>query len=540
MARRLLVLTTALFALCAPSASAATICVPFGTDCDGGSYLSLQNAIDAAAALAGRDTIRINAGYPLTENALVGSANVVDIVGSGQGPDGTVLTSASSDPALEIESPGSTVSNMRVVVEQHTMFETGLELDGEGVVADGVTVVGVLGVDNVRGVQLRTGAILRNSVVEVPASSNANYAIGAGDGTVIDNVSAAGDAMISAQDGPSPVVVRRLRSSSASRNGLLVRGNASVQISDSLIRLSGGSSSFGLAAESSAGSSPSIVGRHVTVVGTGNPANAGVGASAGSFAAGQTATVDVRDSIFHALSTDLEVESTAGVARIPTSHSNYDPAKVVDTTSGDAAVIRGACNLLVNPGFVDGTAANFRLRADSSLIDRGFAGAGSSADLDGQPRPNDGDGDGVAVRDIGAFEFQRAATPPPGPAADMAAPQFRILSRRLKLDRRGRVALVLRGPANETAPSGAAARLRSARRLRAGRARRRIRLGRKSFSLQPTARRVVRMKLSGKNARRVRRMHELRVVLAVTVRDAAGNSRTASKRVMLRAVRARR
>jgi hypothetical protein len=88
MARRLLALTVVLFALSAPAASAATICVPFGTACDGGSFLSLQNAINAADGLAGRDTIRINAGYSLNENALVGPANVVDIVRGGQGQQG--------------------------------------------------------------------------------------------------------------------------------------------------------------------------------------------------------------------------------------------------------------------------------------------------------------------------------------------------------------------------------------------------------------------------------------------------------------------
>jgi hypothetical protein len=539
MARRLLVLTTALFALSAPSASAATICVPSGTGCDQTSP-TLQGAINAADTLPGRDTIRINAGN-LTENADVGATNPVDIVGAGRGEDGTILRSPDSWFALRIESPGSTVSNLRVIIEDQpsVMFERGLDLSAQGVIADGITVLGEAGINNATGVQVRTGAILRNSLVEVP-NDLANDAVRVAPSTSIENVTASGASMVSAQDPGLPTVIRRLRSSRPSTRGIYVRGDAHVDISDALIRVSGGSSGGGLRAET-AGGSPSIVARHVTVVGTGDSADAGRGASASGYSAAETAAIDVRDSIFHALSTDLEVEaSSGGRARIGVGHSNLDPAKVLDSGAGDAEVNVGAANLLVNPGFVDAAALDFRLRSDSALIDRGFPGEGSTADLDGAPRPNDGNGDGVAVRDIGAFEFQRPSAPPP--TADTSAPLFRILSKGLRLDRRGRVAVVLRGPANETAASSGSVRLRTVRRLRASAAprRHRIALGRKSFSLMPSARTVVRVKLSRKNLRRVRALRRLRVVLAVTARDAAGNSRTARKNVSLRAARTRR
>ena len=542
MARRLLALTTALFALSAASASAATICVPFGTGCDASS-VSLQGAINIANSVypGTRDTIRINPGYEVTENALVTAGNVVDIVGGGQGIGGTVLRSPNVGFALDIQSPGSTVSGLRVRVEDQSGFsESGIGLSGEGVLADGISVVGETGIDNAVGVVVRTRAVLRNSLVQLPATSNANYAISAEEDTRVENVSAAGDAMLDARDAGAPVVVRRLRSVAPSQTGIAAVGNGSVDISDAVIRVVPGSSGGGLVAEASTGS-PSIVARHVTVVGTGDPSNAGRGAYAGAFSAGGTATVDVRDSIFHALSTDLEVESfSGGIARIPVSHSNFDAAKIRDASAGDAQVVAGAANLLVNPSFVDAAALDYRLRADSPLIDRGFPGAGSTADLDGAPRPNDGNGDGVAVRDIGAFEFQRPSAPPP--AADTSAPFFRILSKVLRLDRRGRVAVVLRGPANETAASSGSLRLRSVRRLRASAAprARRIALGRKSFTLMPSARTVVRVKLTRKNLRRVRSLRRLRVVLAVTARDAAGNSRTARKTVSLRAARTRR
>lgn len=527
MTRRLLVLTIALSALCAPSAGAATICVPTSAPGCDSSSATLSAAVTAAGGLSGRDTIRLAPGYTSTQSVTVGAANVVDIAGGGRGPGGTVLLqSASTIFALDIQSPGSTVSNLRVEIGPVGGGENGIALSAAGVVADGITVVGSSGsLANVNGVQLRNGSILRNSLIEVPATSSANYAINAEEDTLVENVSAAGDAMISARDPGPPVVVRRLRSTSASQNGALVSGAASLQISDSLIRLSGGSSSTGLSVETSGANSPSILARNLTVVGSGSPANAGVGAFAGGYDAGQSATVNVSDSIFHALSTDVEVDATAGQARAQISHSNFDPAKVLDTGGGDAALIAGAGNLLVNPGFVDGAAADFRLRSDSALIDRGSAGAGSPADLDGLARVTDGNGDGLAVRDIGAFEYQRPVSP--GPAPDTSSPLFRILSKRLRLDRRGRVAVVLRGPANELAPSRASVGLR-----RNGR-----RLGRKSLSLRPSARTVVRVKLSRRVARRVRRAQRMRISLAVTARDSAGNARTVRKVVRLRASR---
>jgi hypothetical protein len=530
MTRRLLALTTALFALSATSASAATICVPTGTGCDHTSP-DLPAAISLAATTpAVRDTIRLTAG-DFTQNAVVGATNPVDIVGAGQGTGGTILRSPNNSFALDIQSPGSTVSNLRVRVENQPAlaFESGIALSASGAVANGITVLGEPGVDNAVGVIVRTGAILRNSLVQVPPTNNANNAIGAEEGTLIENVSAAGDRMVDARDLGPPVVIRRLRSSTPSPIGIQAIGGGSVNVSDALIRLSGGSIGGGLYAETTASGSPAIVARHVTVVGTGDSVNAGRGVYADGFDPGRTATIDVRDSIFHALSTDLEVEANAGIARILIGYSDYNPAKVVDTSAGDAAVVAGAGNLLANPGFVDGAAADFRLRADSPLLDRGFSGAGSTADLDGRPRPNDGNGDGVAVRDPGAFEYQRPASPPA--VTDTSAPLFRILSRRLKLNRRGRVAMVLRGPANETAMSNGSLGLRSVRGRRA--------LGRKSFSLRPSARTVVTLKLTRKRARRVRRLGKLRVILSVTVRDGAGNARTVRKRVMLRALRAR-
>lgn len=151
------------------------------------------------------------------------AANLVDIVGAGQGPDGTVLRpqTPSSSLVLDVRS-ASSVSNLRVRVEnQPGIFESGVALGGVGTVGDGITVRGEPGVANATGVIVRTGAILRNSLVQVPPTSNANKAITAEDGARIENVAAAGDVMLDARNLGPPVVVRRLRSPTR-----LIRGYA--------------------------------------------------------------------------------------------------------------------------------------------------------------------------------------------------------------------------------------------------------------------------------------------------------------------------
>ena len=541
MAARILVLAFVALALTAAQASAATICVPnaHAGDC-GPTAVSLQGAIDIAALNTTRDTIRIASGQLAAENALVSAGNVVDIVGAGRGPGGTVLArGTASDFALDVQSPASTVSHLRVLVPGQpapTDYESGIALSAEDVVAREITVVGAAGMSLGSGILMRPGTVLRNSTVEVPIAGT-NNAVSAAEDTLLEDVALAGATMINARDSGPPVVVRRLRSSQPSGAGIDALGGAGVDVSDALIRLSGGPDSFALGASTFGGEDSTITARQVTVIGSGDPTEGGIGVyAAGDSSTPRTATVDVRDSVFHSLTTHLDAETffAAPTARIAIDHSNVALASRIETGPGTEQIAPGASNLFVDPGFVSPAALDFHLRADSQLVDRGFPGAGSAADLDGQPRPNDGNGDGVAVRDLGAFELQRPLTPAPDPG-DTAAPLFSILSRTLTLDRRGRVAVVLRGPTNETASSGGSLSLRTVKRLRVGAAaKRRVVLGRKRFSLRPAVRSIVRMKLSRKNARRVRVRRRVRVTLAVTVRDAAGNARTARKRVTLR------
>lgn len=65
-----------------------------------------------------------------------------------------------------------------------------------------------------------------------------------------------------------------------------------------------------------------------------------------------------------------------------------------------------ATDLSVDPLFVDPVAGDWRLRAESPLVDRGDPGAQpGGTDLQHHPRLLDGAGDGVARGDIGALEY---------------------------------------------------------------------------------------------------------------------------------------
>ena len=521
----------------AAPAQAATICVPLGgPGCDS-SAVSLQGAVDIANGNAVRDTIRIAGGFTTSENVTVGSGNPVDIIGSGRGAGDTVLTSPNSAAVLLVADPTSTVSDLRIVVpDSVTNFEQGLDLSEPGALGQRLTVVGGTGLQNAVGVFVRTGATLRDSLVEVPMGS-ANYAVDAEDGTLLEDLSLAGEYLISGGSSGPPVIARRIRSSQPS-GGIRARAGVTMDVTDALIRLAGGSSSsYAFEAGASLAGDSTIIARHVTIVGNGAVAEQGVGAYAWGEATGVTGTVDLRDSIFHALSTDVQARTFGGAdrARIVVDHSDVNPAKQSASGPGTEEIVLGPSNVLADPGFVNAAALDFHLGPNSALIDRGFPGAGSTTDLDRLPRPNDGNGDGTAVRDIGAYEYQRPATPPP---VDTQAPVFSILSRRLKLDRNRRVRIILRAPANESGNSSGTYGLRTARkvRVRAG-VRRRLTLGRARLVLAPTGNRVrVRLRLNRRNARIVRRLGRVRVVLTVTLRDATGNSATKRKRLMLTAV----
>jgi hypothetical protein len=205
--------------------------------------------------------------------------------------------------------------------------------------------------------------------------------------------------------------------------------------------------------------------------------------------------------------------------------------------SGDAAggTIGGSGNQILPPQFVNAAAGDFRQGAGSPTIDAGLTDPANGAlDLAGNPRTLNG------RTDIGAYETQPVSAAPP--VRDTTAASTVI--GRLRLSRTGVVSTTLTCPAGE-ARCNWAYTLRSARSLvvatkRSKRKRRVLRLGSGRASAPGGRRVTVRIKLSKRNFRLIKRRKRLRVKLTVRTTDAAANAAIAKKTTTLRAPKSKR
>jgi hypothetical protein len=125
-----------------------------------------------------------------------------------------------------------------------------------------------------------------------------------------------------------------------------------------------------------------------------------------------TATATVTGAILRGVDKALfqEGDSTTETAILGIAHSSYNGAAV--TSNGFGGLFHGGGNITYNPDprFVDPAALDYRLRWDSPLLDQGRPTAlvpEEDPDLATHQRVRDSDGNGSAIRDIGAYEYQR-------------------------------------------------------------------------------------------------------------------------------------
>jgi PKD repeat protein len=116
-------------------------------------------------------------------------------------------------------------------------------------------------------------------------------------------------------------------------------------------------------------------------------------------------------------------KSATQTATVSVAYSAYDGARVTDGP-GNGELAAAANNLTggADPRFVDPAAGDYRPRFDSPLLDSGppmMPLAGDDPDLSGRSRVRDSDGNGSAIREIGAYEYQRLA---PVPALAISPP----------------------------------------------------------------------------------------------------------------------
>jgi hypothetical protein len=393
-------------------ASAVTYCVHSPPACSGdATKTSIQDALDAAKAVPGRDLILVGPGSH-AEGFNDESGNPVDIVGQGAGAGGTRVDLPDATFAALVSEPSSTVRDM--TISQAHPNRAGVELAGSG---DRLEILG--STDDTRALLLDGGATLTRSSVSNVHGTGVSVALGAQNVTVEDSVVAPADyAVINS----GSLTLRRVRLA-ASIAGLNQQNGPSSRLEDVLITLMGsGPAATGVAFTPTLGDA-SVTASHLTVVGDGVHNQVGISVDEG---AGFNATATVRDSVFRGLTRDLHRRSDTKVVQLAISYSDYSTAKTLNENLGGSGSLGGPGNVdNVDPLFVDPSAGDYRLRADSPLIEAGtpgpLAATESATDLAGNGRIRDANADCIFTRDMGAYEFQPPARNPVARAGAPAA-----------------------------------------------------------------------------------------------------------------------
>jgi hypothetical protein len=405
----------AAFAVAGPAA-ADTYCVhqaggcPAGTT-DAGS--DLVQALSDAASTPAADTVTIGPG---TFTAPVGGFKVMGtspltVVGSGPS---TVLDGATS-PIVGLVGPAPTLSGVAVQVAPqasalgvsaypgasvHDVLVT-----GTGPSPTGINVAGTATVDDAQIV------LTSNTAIGIWASD-----MGGGAPTISDSTIVAGSDVYAIGHGTNvPFTIHRIL---AVGRGLDIAANgAYVNIDDSVIHHTSGSSSALSAGCPGIGGSATINADHVTIAGDGN----GTAVESACTTAGDTSTLSVTNSTFRDFAKlSYRYAANGATADIAATWSDLPSGNNGDT--GPGAVTLGAGNVAVaDPGFVG--IGDERLVAGSPLVDAGNPlPAAFALDRDGLARVSGG------RQDIGAYELQvpgattpSAASGTPGLPADAAS-----------------------------------------------------------------------------------------------------------------------
>lgn len=417
---KLATLTTAgvVAALAGPAlASASIYCVgsPGGV-CDVskiGTGAGLQDALTEADQSPDADVVRIGPGT-YTGSFLYSAPSEVDIQGSGAA---TVIQGTGQDAALKVIASGSAsvVSDLtiRMASVPDPQLATGLRI-GDGA-ADNVRVENP-GNSSGDGVVLHPGGDLVSSAIHAGAARGIGRS-GASHHEVRD-VYIAAALGVEALDGTWNL--ERLEIS-ARRNA--VQSNTTTNLRNSLVRVSGVEGTVTTAIEQLGPGA--LTAENVTIQG-GPHLNYGVDAV---IQGPGTAAVNVESSIVQGAHTSSFARYAAGggSANIVVGHSNFAPPDQSQVGAGKGPGVfqqtPNGTNTNLEPRFVDALVTlesptvDLRLRHDSPLIDKGEPSGAQGWDLAREARVVNGDGPGDAVRDMGAYEYQRRA-----PTAAIASP----------------------------------------------------------------------------------------------------------------------
>jgi hypothetical protein len=405
---------------------AADYCVGNPSGCTGTNMgTDLQGALDAAAAtdttadrvFVGPGTYNRANGFDYDEGPTL---NTVEIRGVGSPkPTLTMPTAAPGESTLTLIQSGSLVDNLALVIPNLSGNLRGLDLSRA--TAQNLTITGVSSpLDQQQGVRMAgTGNVLTGSVIDVSTTFGVGVYDLTSNGSVIrDNtITASRGIDLANQVGGGTGVLRRNRIS-ASANGLYMY-YGDYDIDNTLIDLRGGNGSgIQMGTVTSSGNpSNTVDASHLTIR---NGDATSVGILQAESDTGATESINLSHSIVWDIGHPIfQATPPAGTTfTVNVTSANYDSDDNLPLTPVGPGQVRNEASISeVDPRFIDpvfgvnGLSGDYRLAHSSPLIDSGSALAAGSGetDLRGLSRVADGDGAGGANRDLGAYEYQRAA-----------------------------------------------------------------------------------------------------------------------------------
>jgi len=404
----------------ASSADAAVFCVK-DPACPAGGIAkdTPEQAFQAADADGLEDTIRLGAGN--FDTLGFSTAKPVDVVGAGI--DKTIVTDLDGGAVLQLDNASSSVMGLTALpVEKNSQgFRLFSGADGTD-----LSVVAPDSTTGVIGFVLSAGSVLQGIEVNVPDDASTGV-YSAGSAWVRDARIAAGVGL----DGELSVRRAVIRANI----GLLDRGNP-MNAANVLITRHPQSTKndfTGIRVSNFDGTFPQVTASNLTIDGGGLGTGIEVVSNESASVSSGTAGAIVKNAILRGVATAIYRHGYIAprTASVDISYSSYDDTKLI--SGGAGSLTQGPGNLTndLDPRFVDPAHMDYRLRHDSPLLDIGrpVASVGEeNPDLAGKDRVRDSDGNGSAIRDMGAYEYQRlaptaafAASPHPAIVGELAA-----------------------------------------------------------------------------------------------------------------------
>jgi hypothetical protein len=420
-------------AMLAPPAQAEVFCAP--SPCAPGTEVAtIEDAVDAADAQAGPDTVAIEPGTHFLPNGPCGGLFVTDIETSviGAGIGATVLTVPPLPPDF-----GSTRSvicghmqladvTLRLASAQtpgKNSSMAGIDLYSGSIDRVRIDAEGASFGPDINDGQGEAGLIRGGSVRDLeadldPALDTDGLRLSGGITEVSDTTIRSGGTALSGRitrdaSGDPPTALSRLRLHARSPFSLINNSgkDGAFTLSDSVLDASGadpGSEPIGLRFGNSfqPNSLAGTVDR-VTIVGNGDPDSVAISV----YGRGVPPTVL---NASHLAVSGFDVTLNSGLqggdveATIDNSVLDLSPSAITTDGGGPGSATNnfGPGNVSADPQLVNPAAGDFRLLHSSPAVDIGGPDLipGGATDLNGAPRPADGDGDGIIATDAGAFE----------------------------------------------------------------------------------------------------------------------------------------